>query len=54
MEDRSVPVDDLKWIILQLKSFYKSKFSIIFPPLNINAYQTRIAKILNLDGTFNF
>ena len=52
LEDRSVPNDDLDWIILQLKSFYKSKFQIKFPPLNVDSFQERIGKLLNLNGNF--
>lgn len=54
MEDRTIPEDDLKWVILQLKNFYKSKFEIIFPAFNIDALQNRICEILNLSGKFHF
>ncbi len=50
MEDRALPEDDLKWVVLQLKSLYKSKFEINFPPLSINALNNRICQLLDLTG----
>lgn len=50
MEERSIPVDDLSWVVKQLMVYYRSKFDIIFPPLNLKTFKERISSLLNLKG----